>query len=324
MQAADILTPPKRVYFLVLDGVHLLDLAGPAQILSNIDDLDLHYISPRSEVCAAQGMSINKLESLPEKIPLNSWLLLIGTRVLDTTSSETLAKYVPWLTDTLNDDTLLATVCSGALLAAAAGLLDGYECTTHHSLTGRLQRLAPKARVIENRIFVGTGRLWTSAGISTGIDLLLYLVAQYWGHQQACVIARELVLYQRRSGSDPQLNIWLDYRNHVHQRVHELQDLLTQDPARDWTLDELAESVHISKRHLSRIFNRHTGTSIGDYLQSLRLSVAEMLLKQSQYSVERVAEQAGFGSTRQFRRLWSRAKLLSPQDWRKQCLPDVL
>ncbi len=108
------------------------------------------------------------------------------------------------------------TICSGALLAARAGLLDGYSCTTHHLTIGELERLAPAARVQENRLFVEDGERLTSAGITAGIDLMLHIVAGLADHATALAVARYLVVYLRRSGSDPQLSPWLEGRNHMN------------------------------------------------------------------------------------------------------------
>ncbi|VTR45591.1 transcriptional activator FtrA [Serratia fonticola] len=117
-----------------------------------------------------------------------------------------------------------------ALLAAQAGLLDGYHCTTHHAVIDRLRQQAPAALVKENRIFVEDRGVFTSAGITAGIDLALHLVNQYCGADRALEVAREMVVYFRRSGDDPQLSPWLRYRNHLHPAVHRAQDVMAAEP----------------------------------------------------------------------------------------------
>ena len=135
---------------------------------------------------------------------------------------------------------------------------------------------------------------------------MLHLVAQMAGAACALAVARYLVVYLRRGGADPQLSPWLEGRNHLHPAVHRAQDAVAADPARAWTLGDLARAAHASPRHLSRLFNEHAGMSTGDYVNRLRVTLARELLAQTRLDVERVAERAGFASARQFRRAWNR------------------
>jgi transcriptional regulator GlxA family with amidase domain len=170
--------------------------------------------------------------------------------------------------------------------------------------------------VLENRLFVVDGRRCSSAGITAGTDLMLHLVSGYVGHACAVRIARHLVLYMRREGSDPQISPWLDGRNHIHPGVHRVQDAIAANPAGDWTLDRLARVANTSARHLSRLFNEHTGMSIVDYINQLRVSLARELLKGSRLDMERVAERSGFGSARQLRRAWRKLYEEAPREAR--------
>lgn len=218
---------------------------------------------------------------------------------------------VRWLQSAMRPDTRLASICSGALLLAMAGRLDGLHCTTHHSLIADLQTLAPSAQVQADRIFVDDGQVLTSAGITTGIDLALYIVEQVAGAALAAQVARRLVMYTRRSPNDPQLSPWLAHRNHMHPAVHRAQDAiaqsLSQDPARRWSLTELAKLACVSPRHLSRLFMQHTGISVVDYQQQLRIARAQELIAHNPaLTQEQLAETCGFGSARDFRRVWGR------------------
>jgi transcriptional regulator GlxA family with amidase domain len=200
----------------------------------------------------------------------------------------------------------LASVCSGALLLGRAGRLDGRACTTHHDLVARLRAEAPRAQVVEDRIFVEDGPVLSSAGITAGIDLALHLVEQAGGPEVAQAVAREMVVFARRCGQDPQLSPWLRHRNHVHPAVHRVQDAVSRDPARRWTHLELARLALVSERHLARLFRAHAGLSVGSYQRGLRVAQARRLLEDPQISVERAAELAGFGSARDLRRAWRR------------------
>jgi transcriptional regulator GlxA family with amidase domain len=200
----------------------------------------------------------------------------------------------------------LVSICSGALLAARAGLLDGHACTTHHAACAELAALAPAARVLEDRLYVEDRERLTSAGITAGIDLMLHVVARLVDPACAAAVARYLVVYLRRAGSDPQLSPWLDGRNHLHPAIHRVQDAVSADPARAWSLEALSAIAATSPRHLSRLFNRHAGMSLPAYVNALRVALARDLLAQTRLDMERVAERAGFASPRQLRRAWAR------------------
>ena len=207
-------------------------------------------------------------------------------------------------------------VCAGALSAARAGLLDGRQCTTHHALCATLQAIAPKARVLENRLYVIDGPVSCSAGVTAGIDLMLHLVAELAGPQLACAVARDMVVYMRRSGADPQLSPWLAGRNHLHPAVHRVQDAITAAPCKAWTVTRMAELACTSSRHLARLFHEHVGISPLDYLHTLRITVARELLMASSLDMETVAERAGFGSARHLRRIWNKYEVGTPSSGR--------
>lgn len=167
--------------------------------------------------------------------------------------------------------------------------------------------------MLENRLFVEDGHCYSSAGITAGIDLMLHVISQITGHRCAAEVARYLVIYIRRSGTDPQLSPWLEGRNHIHPAVHRVQDAIAADPARNWTLKLLGRIAGASPRHLSRLFHECAGMKIPDYRNRLRTALARDLLAQTQLDMERVAERAGFASTRQMRRVWGRLHATSPR-----------
>lgn len=164
--------------------------------------------------------------------------------------------------------------------------------------------IEPRAKVLENRLYVEDRDRLSSAGITAGIDLMLHVVAQLTDHACALAVARYLVVYLRRSGSDPQLSPWLEGRNHIHPSVHRVQDAIAADPARPWPARRLAQIAGTSPRHLSRLFHEHVGMHLADYRNRLRAALARELIGQTRLDMERVAERAGFASTRQFRRVW--------------------
>ncbi|MFC5475333.1 GlxA family transcriptional regulator [Paraherbaspirillum soli] len=324
MHAAETTVP---VYFLLREATMALDLIGPAEVLryanriaereGRADFFDVRYISAESNINMSIGLCLTGFGDLPDSLPGDAILVLNGcTGRDDDFSSAADQRAVKWLRKHWRPSHRLLCICTGALLAGYAGLLDGRRCTTHHSHCDDLRRIAPRAQVLENRIFVEDGNIYTSAGVTTGIDLALHVVAQIAGHARSASIARSLVVYMRRSGSDPQLSPWLACRNHMHPAVHRVQDAIIGNPANDWDLAQLAEIAFTSERHLTRLFREHTGTSLVDYIQRIRVALARELLTQSTLNMEHVAEQAGFHSTRQLRRVWKKFEELSPSQQR--------
>ncbi len=314
------------VWFVLTPNVLLLDYAGPAEALRMAAELAneqtdasgqaamlLHSCAPVARLRTSLGVGLGELEALPARLPPQSLVIVTGNacEVEDYARPEAQV-VVDWLRHAPQADTRVASICSGALLLAAAGLLDGRRCTTHYSLIDALQEAAPSAKVEENRLFVEDGPVLTSAGITTGIDLALYLIEHHAGAELAARVARRLVVYQRRSGNEPQLSPWLAHRNHLHPAVHRAQDAIALDPARSWSLAELADRAHVSGRHLTRLFAEHAGISVVAYQQRLRVARARELLADRQLSVERVAELAGFSSARDFRRVWQRYESDAP------------
>jgi len=308
------------VFVVVPPRALLLDIAGPIEVLrkANLEQsavrYDVGYVGSSHRVGSSIGLGLSGIAPLPASLPQNALVIVsgqvddplgrgAGPRAADARFE---ARIVHWLRNTVRPDTRLATICSGALLAARAGLLDGFECTTHHAAVAELKRLAPAARVRENRLYVEDGRRLSSAGITAGIDLMLHVVAQEAGHATALAVARYLLVYLRRGAADPQLSPWLEGRNHIHPAIHRTQDAVAADPARDWSVAALAKVAGTSPRNLSRLFNEHTGTSVTEYVNRIRVALARELVTGSQFDMESVAERAGFASTRQFRRAWKR------------------
>ncbi|WP_156294499.1 GlxA family transcriptional regulator [Serratia oryzae] len=301
---------PKAVYFLMLPNVLSLDVSGPAEVLRLSGQFQLHYVSPVPQITCSIGMSIGQLQPLPAQLAEGDILVVPGVadsaRFFANPEAAQARQWLEGLRPALAQQRFsLVCVCSGALLAAQAGLLDGYHCTTHHDVLTRLRQQAPAAQVKENRIFVEDRGIFTSAGITAGIDLALHLVNQSCGANRALEIAREMVIYFRRSGDDPQLSPWLRYRNHLHPAVHRAQDVMAAEPEADWSVPLVAEKVHVSSRHLARLFRQHIGISVREYHEQLRLAVAQQRLQQG-YGLEKAALTAGFSSGRQLRRAQQR------------------
>lgn len=306
-----------HIYLVLTPNVLMLDYAGPAEALRMARDmgaaLQLHVCGPEADIGTSLDTGLTGLRPLPARLPLQSLVLVVGnSNEAEDYATAAAHTVVQWLRTAPQADTRLASICSGALLLAQAGCLDGRHCTTHHSLIADLQRQAPRAHVVADRVFVDDGPVLTSAGITTGIDLALYLIEQHAGPELAARVARRLVMYQRRGPHEPQTSPWLAHRNHMHPAVHRAQDAIAREPQRNWTLTELAEVACISPRHLTRLFARYTGISVVVYQQQLRIARAKDFLTRQHMPVERVAEICGFASARDLRRVWRKYEPGSP------------
>ncbi|MBI1682092.1 GlxA family transcriptional regulator [Caulobacter hibisci] len=321
-------TPPAVIpVFVVLPPrTLLLDVAGPLEVLRRAalepgaPGFVVTYVAARPMIDSSIGLALAGLQPLPDALPDGALVVVSGNvdQVLGGASAsgqdaEDEAAIVGWLARAVRPGVTLACICSGSLLAARAGLLAGKACTTHHACTEELARIAPSARVLEDRLFVEDGERLTSAGVTSGVDLMLHLVARLRGPALAVFIARQMVVYLRRGPADPQLSPWLEGRNHVHPAVHRVQDAITADQTHDWSLEVLADLAAASPRHLSRLFNAHAGMSLTDYVNRLRLALASEMLGSTRLDMESVAERAGFTSTRQLRRVWSRHHATPPK-----------
>jgi transcriptional regulator GlxA family with amidase domain len=261
------------------------------------------------------------LEPLPHELAAPTWVVLVGqpSATLARPDGPTLAtaqwlgRYVHRALSDTSAGHRLVTVCSGTLLAARGGLLGSRRCTTHHELLDELRALAPDAQVVDNRVFVLDGALASSAGVTAGIDLTLHLVAQTCGDAIAAAVAKDMVVYLRRTPNDPELSPMLAHRHHLHPAVHRVQDAVTERPAQAWDMAALSAVAHVTERHLLRLFGEHAGVSPLHYLEKIRLEHARRSLQHGA-SVTRAAEVAGFSSDLQLRRAWGRHLGGSPRD----------
>ena len=316
----------RHAYFLVLPNTHVLDLAGPLQIVSTLKELGLanieaECIGPVGTVQTFQNATLSAVRPLPTKLRPGAALFVIGSK-LDAalTHSKPWLDAVAWLrqrTTEMESGLQVCGVCTGSFLLAQAGLLDGRLCTTHHRFVQQLKRRYPSIHVVENRVYVRDRNVWTSAGVTSGIDLTLQLVADAFGDDAALQVARENVVHFRRFGGDPVLGAPFRHRAHCNARVHAVQDAIGRDLTRSVTSEELARSVGCSGRHLARVFVSETGTTIKRFQTELRMDLARRLLAASTLSLERIAERCGFGSVQAFRANWDKCEEMSPSATRR-------
>jgi transcriptional regulator GlxA family with amidase domain len=202
-------------------------------------------------------------------------------------------------------------------------LLDGRTCTTHWRITQRLQQLFPTAHVLDNQLYVRDGRVITSAGIAAGIDMALSLIEEDHGPLLVANVAREMVVYVRRSGHDEQTSVYLSHRSHIHPSVHRVQDWLIAHADHRPSLDALARIACMSTRNLTRAFRQATGVTPKAFANKVKLQVARDLFTDPSETVATVAARCGFEDARQLRRLWRKNFGVSVSEWRRNSCSEA-
>ncbi len=199
----------------------------------------------------------------------------------------------------------MASVCAGAEALGRADLLDGRHCTTHHDVQDELALRHPRAVVVRDVLFTADDRVITSAGIASGVDMALHLVATRHGPAVAAQVARDMVVYARRNGHELQASVMLRHRSHLHDTVHRAQDLIDARFDQPLPLPTLASAVGVSERTLTRLFSRATGLTPLRYQQTLRLERAQHLISHGA-TIDAAARSVGFEDPRMLRRLRAR------------------
>ena len=311
----------KNIYFIILPKVHPLDSLGPAQLFleakENGAELDLHYISStaESEQQSSIGIGFSKLSPYKNYELGNEDIVIIPgiefSLLIDSGFKKENKQFYHWLNKQYNNGATLVSICTGAFILAEAGLLKGKKATTHWKFFNEFEQKFPTTQLLKNRLFVENERMYTSAGMLSGIDLCLYILEKEYGIKFAVEVAKELVMYFRRSESDPQLSIFLQYRNHLDDRIHSVQDIIANNLATPFVIEDLADKVHMSARNLTRQFKNITGITIGNYLTKLRVEQSVHLLAEG-YTLEYASRECGLKSTNQLRTLLKKHKEIIP------------
>ncbi|WP_106475646.1 GlxA family transcriptional regulator [Phytohalomonas tamaricis] len=311
---------PSEIDVFIYPNCQLLDASGPWQVFASANELagEMLYrlrllaIAP-GPVRTNGGMTLLASHALETTSPGDTLLIAGGSGVdaqrRDSTLLERLRQRAP-LTRRVG------AVCTGAFLLAAAGLLDGRSATTHWRHCQRLVREFPAVDVAPDALYVESNGLYTSAGVTAGIDLALSLLAADHGSRLAGEVARELVVFLHRPGGQAQFSETLRAQLSGHGRLRTLIDELSADPSVDVDLDTLAARLAVTPRHLHRLFQRELGLPPGAFLTRLRLEAARRRLLESSDSVTQIAERCRIGGAEQLRRLFQRHYGLPPRVYR--------
>jgi transcriptional regulator GlxA family with amidase domain len=299
-----------KIAFIVPPYVELLDLAGPAQAFTEAKshglDATIEFYSYHDRIVSTSGVGFGEIKNYKEaNLTAGDFVFIPGTDhgYLQSTLFASEKDFFAWIAQCADKKVNTCSICTGAFFLGEAGLLNGRECTTHWRRTDELKTRFPKAKVLADILYVKSDNIYTSAGISAGIDLALAILEYLKGPNFVHKVARGLVVYHRRDPSHSQKSIYLDFRNHINPKIHEVQDFLINNLSKENSIEALAEIVAMSPRNLSRVFKESTGLTIVEYLTELRRETAKTLLHNPDYTIDYIASQCGFKSARQLQRI---------------------
>ena len=314
---------PRVIEIVAFPSVQLLDVSGPLQVFSTANDIVRETggsppYAPRvvaqggGDVIASAGLGIAAGRLPPIDAALDTLVIAGGDGVQAAAVDTAL---VDWVRHRAKSARRVASVCTGAFLLAATGLLDGRRATTHWSLCEEFARKFPAIRVESDPIFVQDGPIWTSAGVTAGIDLALALVEKDLGRTVALAVARYLVVFLKRPGGQAQFSTVLSLQA-AEDKFGALHDWINAHLTEEISLVVMARQAGMSQRSFSRHYAEETGMTPGRAVERLRVEAARRLLLESRQPIKQVSRRCGFGSEETMRRSFLRLLGVAPQDYR--------
>ncbi|KUM78068.1 GlxA family transcriptional regulator [Streptomyces curacoi] len=312
----------RTVLFVLFDDVQSLDVTGPLEVFTGAEKHTPGTYRIRTAsldgapVRTSSGLTVVPDQALGDRLDAHTLVVPGGQ---GTRSPQ------PGLTDWLREHgpgaKRLVSVCTGAILLAAAGLLDGHRATTHWAYCDKLARDHPAVEVDPDPIYVRDGHVATSAGVTSGIDLALALVEDDLGRDAALAIARHLVVFLRRPGNQAQFSAQLAAQTAQREPLREVQRWITEHPDADLTVEALAARASLSPRHFARAFQTETGMTPGRYVDRVRLEHARRLLEDTSDGVEEISRASGYGTPEAMRRAFVRTLGTAPVEYRRRFRP---
>ncbi|MEV3853628.1 GlxA family transcriptional regulator [Streptomyces sp. NPDC050095] len=313
--------PPRTVLVLLFDDVQSLDVTGPVEVFAGAG----HVVRPGAgyrirtasldgaPVRTSSGLTLTPDHALADA-PAPHTVLVPGgqgTRRPD-------PRLIDWLRENAPRAQRLVSVCTGAILLARAGLLDGRRATTHWAYCDKLARDHPAIDVDPDPIYVRDGNVATSAGVTAGIDLALALVEEDHGRDTALTVARHLVVFLRRPGNQAQFSAQLSAQTARREPLREVQQWITEHPDDDLSVESLAVRARLSPRHFARAFQTETGQTPGKYVERVRVEHARRLLEDTHDGVEEISRASGYGTPEAMRRAFLKTLGTSPAEYRRR------
>jgi transcriptional regulator GlxA family with amidase domain len=319
----------RRIVFVAAPGTEILDLVGPLQVFARAAEMfgkqnpgsppiySVEVISASSQrsLVTNCGVRIAAHKTFREVRGKIDTLLVAGGSAIE--QDEINADVVRWLKKIAGRVGRIGSVCTGAMLLARAGLLDGRRATTHWNWCHILIKRAPRANIDPNPIFIRDENVYTSAGVTAGMDLALALVEEDYGSRLALQVARNLVLYLRRPGGQSQFSAALSLQLTDRKPLRELESWVLDNLNKPLTVPVLAQRVAMSPRNFARVFTKEMKTTPAKFVERLRVEAARRRLEESQNSMETIAGECGFGNVNSMRNVFQRALKIAPGQYRR-------
>jgi transcriptional regulator GlxA family with amidase domain len=320
-------SPERNVVMVTFDSGQILDVTGPLEVFSHASRF-LPAVRYRTQVVTGRGGPVMASCGLEfASIPISDvagpvdTLMVGGGAGIDAAVQDT--ELLAQIRRLAADARRVTSVCSGAFLLAAAGLLDGRRATTHWADCGQLGDTYADVTVEPDAIYVNDGNVWTSAGVTAGIDLTLALVADDHGHQAAATVARQLVVYLQRSGGQAQYSALLAGQAADSEPVRDLLSWLRDHLTDDLSVAALAQQINLSERQFTRVFKAEVGATAADHVEAVRLESACRLLESTNRTIEQIARTCGFGTPETMNRAFRRRLNTTPGEHRRHFRGDT-
>ncbi len=315
---------PRRIVILAFDQVNLLDISGPAQVFTEANHASAAMHNQYEVIVASQNgglidtssgigiTSVSLIEAAAQ--PVHTLLIAGGAGIQGAIKQSTIMDWIKQITATANRT---GSVCTGAFMLAASGRLNGCRAVTHWQYTDELQTNFPQVRVETDPIYIQQDNIWTSAGVTAGIDLALALVEQDLGHTVALKAARALVVFIKRPGGQKQYSSMLQIQaNSKDGKFTPLHHWINENIGQDLTVEILAEKANMSPRNFSRVYTRNTGLTPAKAIEEIRVEAAQRALEDSSMNLSEIGRLCGFGTVERLRKTFIRHLGVSPQKYR--------
>lgn len=286
--------------------VQILDVTGPLEVFGSGPDYEVSLATPDNGnyLRTNRGIDLSHATPIEQVTDRIDTLIVAGGPGAESGSYD--PAFLSWLVSASERSRRVASICTGAFVLAAAGLLDGRKAVTHWRFCDRLAREYPSISVQPDPIHLKDGKFYTSAGITSGIDLSLALVEEDHGHKAALSIARSLVMFLVRPGGQSQFSHMLSHQASYSQPIRELQIWMLENLCERLTVDSLAEQAGMSARNFTRICLRETGMNPGQFVDRMRVEAAQRMIDNSSNGLKEIADQCGFQTAEAMRRSFTR------------------
>jgi transcriptional regulator GlxA family with amidase domain len=307
----------QRVVIVGFPRVQSLDLSGPYEVFAEAGGYRLEVAAPRQgNFSADSGLELSANVALAElRGRIDTLIVAGGYGVFDVIEDQ---EFLHDLRRAAKKSRRVGSICTGAFALAAAGLLEGRRATTHWRFSDQLRSCYPSVVVDSDPIYIRSDNVYTSAGVTAGMDLALALVEEDRGHQVAMTIAREFVLFMRRPGGQSQFSTALAAQTADREPLRELQAWIVDNLTADLSVETLSARAHMSPRHFARVFSREVEETPARYVERVRVEAAQRRLEESADSLDQIASQCGFGSVNSMRRSFLRIRGIPPSAYRQR------